>query len=149
MPEAHRAYKDMNVDKVTASADRIGASAGMLVRLIIEAKHHPLQGVRSGLGVVSLARQFGSERVEAACLRALEHGAPEEISQSVAKLIEVVVESGDSILIRDVGQQTPVRSEGETVEHFNPTVSGDDKWALEFGPPRGHGAGLRLVQVKL
>jgi transposase len=75
MPEAHRAYKDMTVDKVTVSADRIGASTGMLVRLIIEAKHHPLQGVRSGLGVVNLARQFGAERVEAACLRALEHGA--------------------------------------------------------------------------
>lgn len=75
MPETHRAYKDMTVDKVTMSADRIGASTGMLVRLIIEAKHHPLQGVRSGLGVVNLARQFGAERVEAACLRALEHGA--------------------------------------------------------------------------
>jgi transposase len=75
MPEAHRAYADMTIDKVTASADRIGASAGMVVRLIIEAKHHPLQGVRSGLGIVSLARQFGSERVEAACLRALQHGA--------------------------------------------------------------------------
>ena len=47
----------------------------MLVRLIIEAKHHPVQGVRSGLGIIGLARQFGPERVEAACLRALEHGA--------------------------------------------------------------------------
>lgn len=75
MPETHRAYKDMTVDKVTTSADRIGASTGMLVRLIIEAKHHPLQGVRSGLGVIGLARQFGRERLEAACLRALEHGA--------------------------------------------------------------------------
>lgn len=75
MPETHRAYKDMTVDKVTTSADRIGASTSMLVRLIIEAKHHPLQGVRSGLGVIGLARQFGRERLEAACLRALEHGA--------------------------------------------------------------------------
>ena len=75
MPETHRAYKDMTVDKVMASADRIGASAGMLVRLIIEAKHHPLQRVRSSLGIISLTRQFGPERVEAACLRALEHGA--------------------------------------------------------------------------
>ncbi len=75
MPETHRAYKDITVDKVTTNADRIGASTGLLVRLIIEAKHHPLQGVRSGLGIVSLARQFGRDRVEAACLRALEHGA--------------------------------------------------------------------------
>jgi len=75
MPEAHRAYKDMTVDKVTVSADRIGASTGLLVRLIIEGKHHPLQGVRSGLGVISLARHYGAARLEAACLRALEHGA--------------------------------------------------------------------------
>lgn len=75
MPETHRAYKDMTVDKVMTSADRIGAATGMLVRLIIEAKHHPLQGVRSSLGIINLVRQFGPERVEAACLRALEHGA--------------------------------------------------------------------------
>ena len=74
MPESHRAYADMTIDKVTNNADRIGGSTGMLVRLIIEAKHHPLQGVRSGLGILSLARHFGAERLEAACLRALQHG---------------------------------------------------------------------------
>jgi len=71
MPEGHRAYADWTIEKLTAAADRIGASTGMLVRAIIEAKHHPEQGLRSSLGIIRLARQYGAERLEAACLRAL------------------------------------------------------------------------------
>jgi transposase len=75
MPETHRAYADWTIDKMLAAADRIGASTGMMVRVIIEAKHHREQGIRAALGIVRLARQFGKERLEAACLRALSCGA--------------------------------------------------------------------------
>ena len=74
MPETHRAYGDWTIAKIAASADKIGASTGMMVRLIIEAKHHPEQGIRTGLGIVRLARQYTPERLEAACVRALQHG---------------------------------------------------------------------------
>jgi transposase len=75
MPETHRAYADWTIDKMFAAADRIGASTGMMVRVIIEAKYHREQGLRAALGIVRLARQFGKERLEAACLRALACGA--------------------------------------------------------------------------
>jgi len=75
MPETHRAYADWTIDKMCAAADRIGVSTGMIVRVIIEAKHHREQGLRAALGVVRLARQFGKDRLEAACLRALTCGA--------------------------------------------------------------------------
>ena len=71
MPEGHRAYADLTIENITAAADRIGAATGMLVRAIIEAKHHPEQGMRPCLGIVRLARQYGDERLEAASLRAL------------------------------------------------------------------------------
>jgi len=71
MPEGHRTYADWTIEKITTAADKIGASTGMLVRTIIEAKHHPEQGMRASLGIIRLARQYGAERLEAASLRAL------------------------------------------------------------------------------
>ena len=35
MPEGHRAYADLTIENITAAADKIGASTGMLVRAII------------------------------------------------------------------------------------------------------------------
>jgi transposase len=43
-----------------------------LCDLILENRPHPEQGFRACLGIVRLAKAFGRERVEAACLRALE-----------------------------------------------------------------------------
>jgi transposase len=36
---------------------------------------HPEQGFRSSIGIIGLARSYGSERLEAACARALEINA--------------------------------------------------------------------------
>lgn len=44
---------------------------GSMVERIIAAKHHPEQGVRAGLGILSLLKRFGQERVENACARGL------------------------------------------------------------------------------
>jgi transposase len=39
-------------------------------------KPHPEQGYRSCLGIIRLSRRYGSERLEAACARALAIDAP-------------------------------------------------------------------------
>lgn len=75
MPEAHRAYAGWTLESVRRQAEAIGPSTGLLVRLIIEAKRHPMLGLRATLGVVRLARPFGRERLEAACARGLDIGA--------------------------------------------------------------------------
>lgn len=72
MPANHRAYADWTIERITADANAIGGSTGMLVQLIIEGKDHPEQGIRTGLGIVRLARQYGPERLERAALRALQ-----------------------------------------------------------------------------
>ena len=43
---------------------------------ILESRQHPEQGVRACLGVLSLKKKYGPERLEAACGRALAIGAP-------------------------------------------------------------------------
>ena len=53
----------------------IGPSTAKLTGLILESRPHPEQGYRACLGILRLARQYGAERLEAACDRGLDIGA--------------------------------------------------------------------------
>ena len=75
MPSSHRRYGDWTLERIRREARAIGPSVEMLCELILEERPHPEQGFRSCMGVVRLAKPFGSARVDAACLRALEIGA--------------------------------------------------------------------------
>src|SRR4029077_4770529 len=55
---------------------RSGPSTAKLAELILESRPHPEQGYRACLGILRLARQYGAERLEAACERGLDIGAP-------------------------------------------------------------------------
>lgn len=47
---------------------------------------HPEMGYRACLGLLALAKQYGNERLEAACTRALAIGAPSR--KSVASILK-------------------------------------------------------------
>jgi transposase len=53
MPSSHRRYRDWTHE------------------VILRSRPHPEQGFRSAIGILSLVKRYGSERVEAACARAL------------------------------------------------------------------------------
>jgi transposase len=71
MPSSHRRYRDWTHERIREEAVKIGAQTSSLVDLILSSKPHPEQGFRSCIGIVRLVRQYGLERVEAACGRAL------------------------------------------------------------------------------
>jgi hypothetical protein len=48
-----------------------GPSTAALASAILESRPHPEQGYRSCLGIIRLADRYSSERLEAACARAL------------------------------------------------------------------------------
>jgi hypothetical protein len=52
----------------------IGVATGRLVARLIEERRHPEHGYRACLGLLSLARRYGKDRLEAASLIALELG---------------------------------------------------------------------------
>jgi len=52
-------------------ATGIGANTAILVERMMRDRPHPEQGYRSAFGVLSLARRYERERLEAACERAL------------------------------------------------------------------------------
>jgi transposase len=71
MPESHKRYLEWTPSRIINWATKSGPSTGALVKEIMERRPHPEQGFRSSLGIMRLGRRYGSERLEAACTRAL------------------------------------------------------------------------------
>jgi len=75
MPSSHRRYAEWTIERILRDAAAIGPSAAKLAALILETRPHPEQGYRACLGILRLARQYGADRLEAACDRGLDIGA--------------------------------------------------------------------------
>ena len=69
MPSAHRRYAEWTPAKIMDEAAKVGSATVALFEAIMKAKPHPEQGFRSCLGIISLVKSYGPERVEAACRR--------------------------------------------------------------------------------
>jgi transposase len=74
MPKAHQRHGAMTPQVLVSRAARVGTNVAIVVERVIRDRPHPEQGYRSALGVLSLERRFGRDRLEAACDRALTHG---------------------------------------------------------------------------
>jgi transposase len=70
MPAAHQAHAGWTPGKLLAWASKIGPCTATLVERLLLEKRHPEQAYRAGLGLMRLARENGSARMEAACARA-------------------------------------------------------------------------------
>ena len=75
MPSAHRRYAEWTPARLRREAARIGPATIALIEAIMAAKPHPEQGFRACLGILRLARSYGSARIEAACRRGNDIGA--------------------------------------------------------------------------
>ena len=71
MPSAHRAHAEWTPSRLISWAEKTGPKTGRLVEEIMKRWPHPEQGYRACLGLMSLGRRSGAERLEAASARAL------------------------------------------------------------------------------
>jgi len=71
-PKAHQRHLDWTPSRLIKWGSAIGPQTGTLVHQILESKPHPEQGYRACLGLISLARRYGTDRLEAAAHRALD-----------------------------------------------------------------------------
>jgi transposase len=76
MPESHRRHQQWTPGRLLNWAQKIGPGTRAVVQWQFDHRPHPEQGYRSCLGLLNLARTYGEERLEAACLRALTIGSP-------------------------------------------------------------------------
>jgi transposase len=85
MPKAHQKHLEWTPGRFLNWAIDIGPSTRDLVQHLLEKRPHPEQGYRACLGLLSLAKQYSKDRLEAACQRSLAIGAPTR--RSVASIL--------------------------------------------------------------
>ncbi len=71
MPASHRAHLEWTPSRLVRWAGTVGPAVAAVTQRILETKPHPEHGYRACLGLMSLARRHGNDRVQAACARAL------------------------------------------------------------------------------
>jgi transposase len=71
MPSSHRRYRDWTHERIRHEAQAVGPDAAVLIDVILRSRPHPEQGFRSCVGILRLVKRYGTERVDAACARAL------------------------------------------------------------------------------
>lgn len=71
MPSAHRRHGQWTPHGLIAAGEKIGPSTAAFFEAVIADRPHPEQGFRACLGILSLVKSYGRERVDAACRRGI------------------------------------------------------------------------------
>jgi transposase len=74
MPQGHQAYQEQkgwDADYFLSQATKIGPSASLYIKAMLDSKRFTEQTYNACLGLLRLERSYGAERTEAACTRAL------------------------------------------------------------------------------
>ncbi len=71
MPASHRAHAEWTPSRLISWGRSISPETGDFVEQLLETRPHPEHAYRACLGLMSLGRQYGDERLSAACVRAL------------------------------------------------------------------------------
>jgi transposase len=71
MPKSHQAHLEWTPSRLINWGNTIGLSTGILVAHLLSSKPYPEMGYRSCLGLLSLSKAYGKERLEAACTLAV------------------------------------------------------------------------------
>jgi hypothetical protein len=74
MPDHHRWYAEWSAERFQGWAATMGAETSELIAKVLAAATYPPQAFRRCLGILNLAKSYGSQRLNAACAKALEIG---------------------------------------------------------------------------
>jgi transposase len=74
MPKPHQHYAQWTPERLVKWAAKSGVCTQKLIETILSSRPHPHQGFRSCLGIMSLGKTYGDQRLESACKRALAIG---------------------------------------------------------------------------
>jgi transposase len=75
MPKSHQKYAEWTPSRIMRWAETIGPETAAMAREVMEHRPHPEQGFRSCMGIIRLAKEYDTERLERACKRARAIGA--------------------------------------------------------------------------
>ena len=76
MPSSHRKYASWTPERIIRWAAGAGPNTGKVAEKILASKPHPEIGFKAVLGLITLGKKYGKDRLEAACSRVLAIGSP-------------------------------------------------------------------------
>lgn len=86
MPASHKAYSEWSPGRFLNWAQTIGPKTKDVIQHLLNQAAHPEQSYRSCFGILSLAKRYGKDRLEAASSRALAIGSPKR--HSIASILK-------------------------------------------------------------
>ena len=113
LPSHHRFVAEWSPEKFIKWAGDIGEPTHELIRMVLQAKSHPEQGYKSCLGILSLSRKVGRERLNKACERALYY---QNYNYQVVK----------KILEKGLEQTSPIEQGTQTKIPFHDNIRGQE-----------------------
>jgi hypothetical protein len=70
MPAEHRLYAEWSPQRIRKWARAIGSEVALVVEKVLESRKHPEQAFKVCLGILSLSKKYGAERLNKACKQA-------------------------------------------------------------------------------
>jgi transposase len=74
MPKSHQEYLEWTPSRILTWAQKTGPQTAQMAEKIMDSKRHPEQDYRACLGLLRMGKLYGTDRLEAACIRALAIG---------------------------------------------------------------------------
>lgn len=113
MPKSHQKYLKWSPSRIIQWAGNTGESTAKVVQTILTTRKLPEQGYRSCMGIMRLGKQFSSNRLEAACRRAIAIGAFNY------KSIKSILEKGlDRVSLSNPEPQLPLDHDNVRGSHY-------------------------------
>ena len=139
MPEAHRKHLEWTPGRLLTWALTIGPATRDVVQWQFDHRPHPEQGYRACLGLLSLAKHCGAERLEAACRRALTIGSPTR--KSIKSILDAKLDQHPELFPTTVGlaaSPTPTHANLRGPDYFRTTTMSGDTEPCSTNPPSIH-----------
>ena len=110
MPTRHQKQQQWTPGRLTDWAQKLGIDVLEFTRQLLNSKQHPEQAYRACLGLLNLEREYGAQRLNAACHRAMNSGG-----RRVANVRSILQSGLDKIPLEQ--QQEP--EQRITIRHEN------------------------------
>jgi transposase len=104
MPSSHRRHAEWTPARMLACAEKLGPSVAAFCQIVMEDRPHPEQGFRTCLGVLSLAKSYAPERVDAACRRGVAIKA-----RSVSSIRSILKTGLDQAFLEPEAEEQPLQ----------------------------------------
>ncbi len=119
MPASHRRYLEWTPSRILSWARSVGPATAELVETVLNRRPHPEQGFRSCLGIFHLSKEYDSQRIEAACAKAIVLGA-----YSYRSVQSILEKNLDGVRTETL-PQAPVTTRHENVRGAEYYIQGD------------------------